>query len=1119
VVLSKLLRAGEGKTLRRLKAIADAVNTLEDDIVALSDAELRAETDTFRARLADGETVDDILVEAFAVNREAARRTLGQRHFDVQVMGGAALHLGNIAEMRTGEGKTLTCTLPAYLNALTGNGVHVVTVNDYLARRDAETMGRVHRFLGLEVGVILANERPEQRRPSYACDITYGTNNEFGFDYLRDNMAWSNAELVQRGHHFAVVDEVDSILIDEARTPLIISGPADIATKWYQEFARIVPRLVRDVDYEVDEKKRTVGVTEGGVEKVEDQLGIDNLYEAVNTPLVGYLNNALKAQTLYKKDKDYVVTDGEVLIVDEFTGRILAGRRYNEGMHQSIEAKEGVAIKDENQTLATITLQNYFRLYAKLGGMTGTAATEAAEFDQTYKLGVVPIPTNRPMVRLDEADVVYKTEAAKFDAVVEDIADKHDRGQPVLVGTVSVEKSEYLSQLLRQRGIPHEVLNAKQHDREAVIVAQAGRKGAVTVATNMAGRGTDIMLGGNPEFIAAAELSGRGLSPVDHPEQYEAAWLPALDTARQGTAAEHDEVVEAGGLYVLGTERHESRRIDNQLRGRSGRQGDPGLSRFYLSLGDDLMRLFNAGAVESIMDRLNIPEDVPIESKMVSRAIRSAQSQVEGQNFEIRKNVLKYDEVLNRQRTVIYDERRKVLEGADLHEQIRNMVDDVLEGYVLAATAEGYPEEWDLEQLWGALKTLYPVGIALEQVDEDRSVLSAEYLVEELRADAQQAYDVRESSLGVGAEDEPVMRELERRVLLSVMDRKWREHLYEMDYLQEGIGLRAMGQRDPLVEYQREGFDMFASMMEAIKEESVGFLFNVEVQVEEHPPAQDVIASGPGEHGELLVEHLSLPGAEPAPGQAMPLPGPTGGQGSAPPAGSVLTSLPGSEPTAPEDVPPAPASARYARVPDDGGMQPLLGAGSGTPFAGQTAPAADFGPELVTPEPAPVEPVGVAGEPVPSAAPAAFVDEASLTLEHPELPTAVAAEPAGSAPSAAGEPDPGSGRADPGTPEPAAPAPVAPEPVPAEPAAPVPPATAPQARTVLPESFGRRDRGDGLRYSAPNAEGGIATSGGPATADRLTGQVTSGQEQSRNAPCHCGSGKKYKRCHGDPRYT
>ncbi|TAL20436.1 MAG: preprotein translocase subunit SecA [Frankiales bacterium] len=881
MVLQKLLRAGEGKTLRRLKSIADAVNGVEEDFLKMTDAELRQETDVFRQRLADGETVDDILVEAFAVGREAARRTLGQRHFDVQVMGGAALHMGNIAEMRTGEGKTLTCTLPAYLNGLTGNGVHVVTVNDYLAKRDAEWMGRVHRFLGLSVGVILANERPDVRRPSYACDITYGTNNEFGFDYLRDNMAWSAAELVQRGHHFAVVDEVDSILIDEARTPLIISGPSDQATKWYSEFARIIPRLVRDVDYEVDEKKRTIGILESGVEKVEDQLGIDNLYESVNTPLVGYLNNALKAKELYRKDKEYVVIDGEVLIVDEHTGRVLAGRRYNEGMHQAIEAKEGVRIKDENQTLATITLQNYFRLYDKLAGMTGTAATEAAEFSQTYGLGVVEIPTNRDPRRVDEADVVYKSEQAKYDAVVEDIAEKHEAGQPVLVGTISVEKSEYLSQLLHKRGIKHEVLNAKHHEREATIVAQAGRKGAVTVATNMAGRGTDIMLGGNPEHIAAQELRSRGLSPVDTPEEYEAAWSDALERATASVKTEHEEVVDAGGLYVLGTERHESRRIDNQLRGRSGRQGDPGLSRFYLSLGDDLMRLFNAGAVETIMDRFNIPDDVPIESKMVSRAIRSAQTQVEQQNFEIRKNVLKYDEVLNRQRTVIYDERRKVLSGEDLHEQISHMVDDVIEGYVFAATAEGYPQDWDLEQLWGALKTLYPISLKLEDYDENRDGMSAESLIEDITADAHRAYEAREASLGVAPNGEPVMRELERRVLLSVVDRKWREHLYEMDYLQEGIGLRAMGQRDPLVEYQREGFDMFNAMMEAIKEESVGFLFNVEVKTDPAevapPPAApaDLVATGPGENpGEVVVEHLPTgDGAgSPVPAAAAPAP-------------------------------------------------------------------------------------------------------------------------------------------------------------------------------------------------------------------------------------------------------
>ncbi|MEU6039697.1 preprotein translocase subunit SecA [Actinomadura sp. NPDC047616] len=853
-VIDKILRAGEGKTLRKLKKLADQVNSIEEDFLEMSDAELRELTDKYRERIADGESLDNLLPEAFATAREAARRVLGQRHFDVQVMGGAALHLGNIAEMRTGEGKTLTAVLPAYLNALSGDGVHVVTVNDYLAKRDAEWMGRVHQFLGLEVGVILPQMTPEERRAAYNADITYGTNNEFGFDYLRDNMAWSLEECVQRGHNFAIVDEVDSILIDEARTPLIISGPAEQNSKWYTEFAKIVPRLKRAEpipgevdkygpgDYEVNEKKRTVGITESGVEKVEDWLGIDNLYDSVNTPLVSFLNNALKAKELFKRDKDYVVMNGEVLIVDEFTGRILHGRRYNEGMHQAIEAKEGVPIKDENQTLATITLQNYFRLYNKLSGMTGTAMTEAAEFNKTYKIGVVPIPTNKPMVRKDVPDVVYKTEQAKFEAVVDDIAERHEKGQPVLVGTTSVEKSERLSKMLKRRGIPHQVLNAKHHEQESAIVAEAGRKGAVTVATNMAGRGTDIMLGGNPDFRADLELHQRGLSPLETPEEYEAAWPEALEKAKEAVKGEHEEVVESGGLYVLGTERHESRRIDNQLRGRSGRQGDPGESRFYLSLEDDLMRLFNSARVEAIMTRLNIPDDVPIESKIVSNAIKSAQGQVEQQNFEMRKNVLKYDEVLNRQRQVIYAERRKVLEGADLHEQVRNMIDEVVEGYVAGATGEGFAEEWDLDKLWKAFKQLYPISFSVEDLTEeiggDISNLDAETLAERVRKDAQAAYDAREEELGA-----EVMRELERRVVLSVLDRKWREHLYEMDYLQEGIGLRAMAQRDPLVEYQREGYDMFNAMLDGIKEESVGYLFNLEVEVEEQPQTPKVGAA------------------------------------------------------------------------------------------------------------------------------------------------------------------------------------------------------------------------------------------------------------------------------------
>ena len=863
-VFEKLLRAGEGRVVKRLEAVAAQVNILEEDFEKLTDAELRAETDTFKRRLAEGESLDAILPEAFAAVREASKRTLGKRHFDVQIMGGVALHQGNVAEMRTGEGKTLVATLPTYLNALAGKGVHVITVNDYLAEYQSELMGRIHRMLGLETGCILSAMTPDQRRAEYAKDITYGTNNEFGFDYLRDNMAWSTDELVQRGHHYAVVDEVDSILIDEARTPLIISGPADQATKWYVEFAKIVQRLNRgelesgEGDYEVDEKKRTIGVLEQGIAKVEDLLGIDNLYESVNTPLIGFLNNAIKAKELFKRDKDYVNMDGEILIVDEHTGRMLPGRRYNEGMHQAIEAKEGVEIKNENQTLATITLQNYFRMYSKLAGMTGTAQTEAAELNSIYKLGVITIPTNMPMIRMDQADLIYRTADAKFDAVVEDIVERHAEGQPILVGTVSVEKSEHLSSLLRRRGVRHEVLNAKQHAREASIVAEAGRKGAVTVATNMAGRGTDIMLGGNSEFRAVQELKRRGLDPEETPQEYEDAWDDALAAAEAAVAKEHDEVKSLGGLYVLGTERHESRRIDNQLRGRSGRQGDPGESRFYLSLQDELMLRFNAGMVDRVMQTARIEDDVPIESKIVSRSIAGAQSQVEAQNYEIRKNVLKYDDVLNRQRQVIYAERRQVLEGADMEEQIRHFINDVVAAYVNSATAEGYSDTWDLDQLWTALGTLFPVSITVEDVATragGRSAVSRDVLLEELTSDAHHAYDQRQELLG-----EENMREIERRVVMSVLDRKWREHLYEMDYLQEGIGLRAMAQRDPLVEYQREGFQLFEAMMDGIKEESVGFLFNAPVQIEQTPapaPAPTPIRVSD------MVRNLAASGANP----------------------------------------------------------------------------------------------------------------------------------------------------------------------------------------------------------------------------------------------------------------
>ncbi|MBC7441801.1 MAG: preprotein translocase subunit SecA [Ramlibacter sp.] len=829
-ILEKVLRVGEGRVLRRLEQYAKAINALEEDFSHLTDEELKNETVLLRERYSGGESLDDLLPEAFAAVREASTRTLGLRHFDVQLMGGAALHLGNIAEMKTGEGKTLVATTAAYLNAITSRGVHIITVNDYLASYQSELMGRVFRALGMTTGCILSGQTPAQRHDQYLADITYGTNNEFGFDYLRDNMAWQASDMVQRGHYSAIVVEVDSILIDEARTPLIISGPASgEANRWFTEFASLSNRLIPDVDFEVDEKKRTVGVLESGIEKVEDYLGIDNLYESANTPLISFLNNAIKANALFKKDKDYVVMNGEVLIVDEHTGRILMGRRYNEGIHQAIEAKEGVAVKAENQTLATVTLQNYFRLYSKLSGMTGTAETEAAEFMSTYKLGVVSIPTNKPMKRIDQADLVYKNEEAKFGQVVEDIVARHEKGQPVLVGTTSVEKSEYLSRLLAKKGVRHEVLNAKNHAREAAIVAQAGRLGSVTVATNMAGRGTDVMLGGNAEFLAVAEMNAKGLSPVETPDDYETAWDDVFAGVKAKVTEEADKVVEAGGLYVLGTERHESRRIDNQLRGRSGRQGDPGESRFYLSLTDDLMRLFNAGAAESLMGRQGIPDDMAIESKVVSRAIRSAQSQVEGRNAEIRKNVLKYDDVLNRQREAIYGDRRHILEGDDLHERTQHFLEDVIDEVLDVHAGDGNGDDWDFDALWTELKTLYPVGLTIDEVVAEagnRGKINRDFMRREIISDAKLAYQRREESLG-----SPAMRELERRVVLSVIDRRWREHLYEMDYLKDGIGLRAMAQRDPLVEYQREGFAMFQQMMGQIREETVGFLFNLEVEV------------------------------------------------------------------------------------------------------------------------------------------------------------------------------------------------------------------------------------------------------------------------------------------------
>ncbi len=819
-ILSKVLRAGEGKTLRQFQGIVTAVNAAEPAFEALSDQELTAKTSEFKRRIESGEPVDDLQVEAFAAVREAAKRVLGQRHFDVQVIGAAALHRGMVAEMKTGEGKTLVSTMPAYLNALGGPGVHLVTVNDYLASRDADWMGAVHRFLGLTVGLIQNGMAPSERHPAYDADITYGTNNEFGFDYLRDNMAMRAEDRVQRGHAYAIVDEVDSILIDEARTPLIISGRVSDSARWYRDFAKIVNRLQKDLHYEVDERKRQVLTTEEGVARVEQVLGVENLFDHAAVDFVHHLEAALKAKELYLRDVDYLIDHGEVKIVDEFTGRVLEGRRYSEGLHQAIEAKEGVAIKEENQTLATITLQNYFRLYDKLAGMTGTAETEAPELAQIYSLEVIAVPTNRPVARADEGDLVYKTEDGKFAAVVADIMARAEVGQPVLLGTVSIERSEKLSKALDNHGIKHEVLNAKHHSREADIIAQAGRPGAVTVATNMAGRGVDIMLGGNPDGMARTELKRRGITP-DDPSYQDLEHKLTEEFASQ-IEPDKERVIGAGGLYVVGTERHESRRIDNQLRGRSGRQGDPGESRFYLSLEDDLMRRFQGEWVTSIMDRLRLPEDQPIEANMVSKAIERAQRQVESQNFEIRKNVLKYDEVMNVQRERIYDWRRSILEGTSGDDMIGEWIESVVTEVVEAEFSAEVPRSsWDWEALQRELTQYYPTTI-----DESKLTgsVNLDTVVDYVVDEAADAYAKREEELGTD-----VLRRVERSVMLSVIDNKWREHLSEMDYLRAGIGLRAMGQRDPLSEYQREAYDMFTEMIDSVKRDAVRYLFHVEL--------------------------------------------------------------------------------------------------------------------------------------------------------------------------------------------------------------------------------------------------------------------------------------------------
>ncbi len=835
-IVDRILHIGEGKKVKQLQAMVPYINQHEDEYRALSNDELAAKTADFKHRLDNGESLDDMLPEAYATVREGAERILGQRHYDVQIMAGVALHYGWITEMKTGEGKTLASTLPAYLNALGGKGVHIVTVNDYLARRDAEWMGGVHRYLGIDVGLIQSTDDPRKRQPAYAADITYGTNNEFGFDYLRDNMTMKPENRGQRGHKYAIVDEVDSILIDEARTPLIISGRVGDAGELYRRFAAIAPRLVIDEDYEVDEGKKIVTVTEEGVTRVEKALGVANLYDEVHADYVHHLTISIKAKELFKREVQYIVRNGEVLIVDEFTGRILEGRRYNEGLHQAIEAKEGVRIKEENQTLATITLQNYFRLYDKLAGMTGTAMTEAAEFKHTYDVDCVPIPTHRDNQRDDHADLIYKTEDAKFNALIDDIEERHANGQPILIGTVSIDKNERLGRALSKRGIDFALLNAKNHEREAKTIAQAGRRGAVTVATNMAGRGVDIVLGGNPEAIAIEEMHDQGIGLDEDPDLFQKIRAEKDEVC----AIEREQVLEAGGLFVIGTERHESRRIDNQLRGRSGRQGDPGASRFYLSLDDDLMRMFASDTIGSLMERLKMPDDMPIEAKMVTKAIERAQGQVEERNFEIRKNVVKYDEVLNLQRQVVYEIRQRVLDGEDMHDQAIETLERVVDGRIRELVGEAFSDEWDLHELIDAINELYPTGMAegeFRAMIDDGATM--EEVVEHFQTEARDKYEARTEELG-GEENQ---REIERQVMLSVLDNKWREHLDEMDYLQEGINLRAFAQTDPLAAFKREGYDMFEEMLQVADVEFVRYMFRVKVIRDDAPRTRRVEAS------------------------------------------------------------------------------------------------------------------------------------------------------------------------------------------------------------------------------------------------------------------------------------
>ena len=855
-VFTKVLRAGEGKKVRRLAELVPLIGALEPEMQGLGDDALAHKTVEFKERLEQGESLDDLLVESFAVVREAAWRVLGQRHFDVQLMGGMALHFGWIAEMKTGEGKTLVSTLPVYLNALDGQGVHMVTVNEYLATRDSEWMGRVHRWLGLTVGRIGSDiDDPALKRAAYEADITYGTNNEFGFDYLRDNMTRSRELMTQRGHIFAIVDEVDSILIDEARTPLIISGPADEAAQLYYQFASIARTLSRDVDYEVDEEKKTVVPLESGIEKVEKAVGVDNIYDAVSVNYVHQLTKALTAKDLYHRDKDYLVAGGEVKIIDEFTGRTLEGRRWSDGLHQAVEAKERVSIKEENHTWATVTLQNYFRMYEKLSGMTGTAETEAGEFASTYGLPVVPIPTNKEMVRLDQPDLVFKTEEAKFNAVVEDIVERNERGQPMLIGTASVAKSELLARLLDKRGVTHNVLNAKQHFREAEIVAQAGRRGAVTVATNMAGRGVDIILGGNAELLAQHELAAEGVDLDTEEGQAELERLQSSIEAR--CRAEGEEVRKLGGLYVLGSERHESRRIDNQLRGRSGRQGDPGESRFYLSLDDELLRLFATGAMSWVMGR-TLPEDIPIESKTVAKAIERAQNTVEARNAEIRKDNLKYDEVMDQQRKVIYERRLQIIDGEDLEERTEDLLAGAAEKLVAEHCPTEFEEDWDLKSLIDALMQYYPTKFTVADLAQ---AATTEDLVESIVEEALEYYEQHSEAMPGGAE---TMRQIERDVYLQIMDARWRDHLAEMDNLKDGIHLRWTVQADPLNAWQQEGYSMFGQLMEVIDNDYLRYILHVEaVQAPAAEPdldkavyaaAEDPVAEAGALAGALLAE-------------------------------------------------------------------------------------------------------------------------------------------------------------------------------------------------------------------------------------------------------------------------